>query len=128
MIGFDRVMVLIRTADCHNVVISEPFSYTTAKGEVITIGIGDQSDGASTPRLIWSIVPPFGPYWKAYVLHDHLYRYTQKTKDECDALLHEAMMSLGASKEFADTVWKGVQDGGQSSFDEDRKNQGGITK
>ena len=123
MSGFDRDMVLVRTSDGRNVSIQEPFSYTTEEGEVITVGVGDQSDGASTPRMIWSIVPPFGKCWKAYVLHDYLYRYTQKPKDECDRILHEAMITLGASNDFADCIWKAVQDGGNSAFKEDRKNQ-----
>ena len=118
-------MVNVDTADGRNVVVRVAFSYTRANGEVIMVVPGDQSDGASTPRFIWSIVPPFGKCWKAYVLHDALYRYSQRPKDECDAILYEAMISLGASVDFATAIWKAVQDGGQAAFDADRKNQGG---
>ena len=33
---------------------------------------GFVSDGASTPRLLWSIFPPVGRYFAAAVVHDYL--------------------------------------------------------
>lgn len=35
---------------------------------------GFESDGASVPRIFWSIYPPWGKYAEAAVLHDYHYR------------------------------------------------------
>ena len=37
----------------------------------VKIAAGFTSDGASVPRLLWRIFPPFGKYLEAAVVHDH---------------------------------------------------------
>jgi hypothetical protein len=39
-------------------------------GAVVTVPKGFKSDGASVPRAMWSIYPPFGKYLEAAVVHD----------------------------------------------------------
>lgn len=39
----------------------------------IIIPAGFTTDGASVPRLLWSIIPPHGLAFNASVLHDYLY-------------------------------------------------------
>jgi uncharacterized protein DUF1353 len=117
----------------------EKVVYSSRSGEQIVISVGAESDGASVPKELWAVAPPFGWYWRAAVLHDFLYRYTQRPKSECDALLLEAMdVLLGEiqSKSLGDKVehvlreaearafYEAVTLGGGCSFDEDRKNQG----
>lgn len=130
MNGFVPYEVLVRTRDGHHITLAEPLIYTARSGEVITIPPGADSDGASTPHIIWSVFPPFGRYWKPAILHDYLYRRDpqRRPKQECDALLLEAMLANGVDNPTAEVIYKGVVEGGQSSFDEDRKNQGGITQ
>lgn len=99
----------------------DSFSYTSKTGMVITVPVGATSDGASTPREIWSFIPPFGTYWMAAFLHDYLYRSTDLPKDVCDDLLKEAMEDLCVDWIERDEIFEGVHVGGQSSFDEDRK-------
>ena len=36
----------------------------------VTIPVGFASDGASVPRALWNIYPPFGEYLEAAVVHD----------------------------------------------------------
>ena len=36
----------------------------------ILVPVGFASDGASVPRILWSIYPPFGKYLEAAVVHD----------------------------------------------------------
>lgn len=33
------------------------------------------TDGATVPRLFWSLIPPWGRYGQAAILHDHLLQY-----------------------------------------------------
>jgi hypothetical protein len=121
--GFASTTLAVRTADGHNVVLLEPLVYVTKSGETITVPAGATSDGASTPRFLWPTIPPFGMYWLAAVLHDYLYRRTQKPKAECDNLLLEAMESLGVEKVLASAIYEGVNIGGQAAFDADRRAQ-----
>jgi hypothetical protein len=121
--GFQSKTIKVETSDGRNFVLLEPVVYVTGFGAHLTIPAGTTSDGASTPALIWSAVPPFGLYWPAAYLHDWLYRATLMPKPECDDLLKEAMLSLGVDSELVDVVYEGVKLGGQSAFDADRAAQ-----
>jgi hypothetical protein len=131
--GFDRLSIKVETGDGRNVCVLEPFYFTRKNGEVVAVGVGAESDGASTPRESWVVTPPFGWYWLATVLHDYLYRYTQRAKEECDAILLEALEWLAWLTENpllrearmieGRAMYDAVVLGGASSFEEDRKNQ-----
>lgn len=101
----------------------DAFTYTSKTGQVITVPVGSTSDGASTPREIWAMIPPFGTYWMAAFLHDYLYRSTDLPKNVCDDLLREAMEDLCVDWVERDAIFDGVALGGQCSFDADRKAQ-----
>lgn len=70
----------------------------------VTVPEGYLTDGASVPRLLWSLIPPWGKYGQAAVVHDLLCEYLQVvteagepaaiTRAECDALFLEAMQVL----------------------------------
>jgi hypothetical protein len=120
MKGFSTDTLKVETADGHNVVLLESFSYETKSGEVITVPMGTKSDGASTPKSIWNLIPPFGVYWKATFLHDYLYRNTERTRGECDSILLEAMEVLGTPLLERDTIYKAVAEFGNMAFQKDR--------
>ena len=126
MSGFSVNTLKVSTEDGRNFILLEPFTYTSLHGDSIIVPVGSESDGASTPPEIWPSIPPFGKYWKAAYLHDYLYRYTKYPKEYCDSILREAMICLGVNKIEVDVIYEGVNLGGQSSFDQDRKNQGGV--
>ena len=77
-------------------------------GAVITIPAGFITDFASSPRIFWSIVSPWGKYGKAAIVHDLLYHihgfiedrpngFTRwpVTRKEADDIFLEAMEVLG---------------------------------
>ncbi len=39
----------------------------------VRVPAGFRTDFASVPRLFWRILPPWGPYARAAVVHDYLY-------------------------------------------------------
>ncbi len=119
--GFDKNAINVRTGDGHNITLLEDLTYTAASGEVFTVPIGSTSDGASVPRELWNIFPPFGPYWLAAVFHDWLYRFSSVAKDRCDSLLLEAMLSLGVPQIDARTIYDAVKLFGAGSFNADRR-------
>lgn len=119
--GFKTPTVKVETADGRNVVLLEPMVYVTRSGEEIVVPAGATSDGASTPKLMWNLIPPFGVYWKAAVLHDFLYRCTDRPRPECDRLLLEAMESLNVETLERDAIYEGVREFGNLAFLSDRK-------
>jgi hypothetical protein len=119
--GFSEGALLVSTPDGRNFTLMSPFTYTTKAGEVITVPAGTESDGASTPRIGWNLLPPFGTYWMAAFLHDYLYRETEKAKADCDDIFYEAMDALGTDDEEARLIYEGVSLGGWAAFQADRK-------
>lgn len=73
----------------------------------VSVPRGYLVDGASVPRALWSIIPPWGAYGAATVVHDILCEYLSVTKDgkplkisreHADAILAEAMEVLGVNE------------------------------
>jgi hypothetical protein len=118
---FLQESLLVRTGDGQNFTLAEPLRYQTNAGTIITAPAGTTTDGASTPRATWPLLPPFGKYWLAAVLHDYLYRYTYLPQDYCDGILLEAMRSLGVPEATCLEIYDGVRVGGWTAIAEDRK-------
>lgn len=66
--------------------------------DVITVPGGTVTDLASTPRWIWSVLPPFGQYAKAAIVHDYLYQQAVGSKHYADRVFLEAMTVLGVPR------------------------------
>jgi len=116
---FPRPDLAVRTSDGRNVTLLEPLVYVHGDGIVTTIPAGSTSDGASTPQLSWSLgFSPFGIGWRAFVLHDFLYRKTWLPRDYCDASLLEALLELGEPN--AQIIYDAVRLGGRFAFNADR--------
>jgi hypothetical protein len=115
-----------KTSDGRNFELTASFTYLTDAGEQVVVPIGALSDGASTPPEVWNLIPPFGVYWPAAYMHDFLYRCTQRTKAECDALFDEAMKTLGTNPLVRLAIYHAVALAGQDAFDRDRKAQAAV--
>ncbi|MFJ2713254.1 DUF1353 domain-containing protein [Pseudomonas sp. NPDC087346] len=72
-------------------------------GEWVYVPAGYLTDGASVPRLFWSLLPPWGAYGQAAVVHDVVCEYLSITvngvprsitRKVCDEILFEAMAVL----------------------------------
>lgn len=81
-----------------NWTLNAPFSYDSSVGR-IDVPAGFVTDFASVPKLLWNVLPPFGRYGNAAIIHDYLYR-TQgyASKPVADAIFLEAMKALGVSR------------------------------
>lgn len=121
--GFSVEEVVTRSSDGHHFIIHETFYYTARDGSVDEITAGMGTDGASTPHILWPLLPPFGKYWRAVIRHDKDYRYTKLSRPECDARLLEAMEVIGICTLEDYLFYEAVRAGGQSAFDADRKAQ-----
>lgn len=87
-------------------------------GEPLTIPAGIESDGASVPRFLWWLYPPFGElYEPATWLHDHCYQHAEAfaggmTRGLADQLLYDGSVGLGFRRTGARNMWLGVRAGG----------------
>ena len=64
-------------------------------GLTIKVPKGFETDFASIPRIFWPILPPFGRYTKAAIIHDYLYGLEGCSRWLADAIFREAMCQLG---------------------------------
>ena len=78
---------------------------STGNREYIIVENGFDTDFASIPRIIWPILPPWGNYGKAAILHDRLYRYKEYTRKESDQIMKIAMEVLGVENWKINTIY-----------------------
>ncbi len=110
--------------------VEEPFEYRIGdetSSEVIIVPIGFVTDFASIPQIFWNILPPWGTYGKAAVIHDMLYKsqgiigkysYTRK---QCDQILLEAMTVLNVPKFTRWLIYNAVRWFGGAAWKTDAK-------
>lgn len=78
-------------------------------GDHISVPKGFVTDLASTPRIIWAFIPPFGLHAAAAVLHDYGYGVKDRSRSEYDRIFREAMLVLGVRKSKAYVMWLAVR-------------------
>ena len=74
--------------------VERPFRYYVGSedsNDFIDVPNGTITDFASVPRIFWTILPPYGEYTQAAVLHDYLYQTHLRSKKESDKIFLEAM-------------------------------------
>lgn len=89
-------LLLSPLGDGKTFILRKSFSYylENDKKTIITVPAGFDSDGASVPRLFWVVIPRWGRYGKAAILHDYLYRTKKYSRKQCDDIMLEAMCVL----------------------------------
>ncbi len=128
--GFQsRIVFAATNQDGRNWKLTQPMTYNTRDGRTFIVPVGASTDGASTPALAASLLPPTGDYWQSAVLHDAAYRNDLRlpdgskaslSKEESDLLLKEAMELSGVDPATAAVIYEGVHLGGAHAFKEDR--------
>lgn len=78
-------------------------------GDYVSVPLGFVTDLASTPRLIWSFIPPFGLHAAAAVLHDYGYGIKDRSRKEYDRIFRDAMLVLGVRTGKAYIMWLAVR-------------------
>lgn len=68
---------------------------------------GFVSDGATVPRILWSVFPPAGPYFWAAVLHDYLLK-TGHNRLDADKQFRLACIEEGVSTVVTNITFIGV--------------------
>ena len=94
MSQFTDVLLVSPVDDGKSWVLMRGFGYARGSedsGDVIEVPEGFITDFASVPRLIQWIVPRWGKYGNAAIIHDWLYWQQEMPRREADLILLEAM-------------------------------------
>jgi hypothetical protein len=86
----------------------EDFTVETSKGTII-IPKGFKTDLASSPRLAWIFIPPFGRYTLAAIVHDYLCEIKMFSRKENDVIFYEKMLDYGTYKWKAKIMYSSVR-------------------
>lgn len=76
MSDFTGPLTITQTANWREWIIETPLRYEIGglgTGRFIEVPVGFLTDGASIPRLLWWLLPTWGVYSRAAVVHDYLY-------------------------------------------------------
>lgn len=77
--------------------------------ECFVVPEGSRTDFASVPRpLVW-LIPRYGRYTRAAVLHDHLWRTGATSKADADGIFRRALRELGTSVARRWLMWAAVR-------------------
>lgn len=82
----------------------------------IIVKVGFVTDLASIPKLFWNILPPFGAYTAAAVVHDYLYQAHEHTRRHADAIFLAAMKELKVSRWKRALMHRAVWAFGRASY------------
>ena len=94
MSQFTDALVVSPLADGHTWVVLSEFAYHVGEegsADKIDVEIGFMTDFATVPWPVWVILPRWGKYGNATVIHDWLYWDQSRPRKEADEILFEAM-------------------------------------
>jgi len=120
MSAFTADLTITALADGHSWRTFDPVTYevgSEGSGNVITVPPGFETDGASVPRPLWWLLPTWGTYSRAAVIHDFLCRSLDDGKPDpqapdrktADAIFYEAMVVCGTGMTMRWVMWAAVR-------------------
>ncbi len=94
MSRFTNTLVVSPLADGKTWVLVRPFGYDMGQEEdanTVNVEAGFATDFASIPRVFWIVLPRWGKYGYAAVVHDWLYWRQDRSRATADRIMLEAM-------------------------------------
>lgn len=88
--------------------LAEPLVYH-GEEETFTVPAGYVTDFATIPRIAVWLIPRFGAYTKAAILHDYLLTDTDVASVDVDNLFRRALRELGVPPWRRTLMWTGVR-------------------
>ncbi|HSW80774.1 MAG TPA: DUF1353 domain-containing protein [Candidatus Saccharimonas sp.] len=102
--------IVVEEIDARRWRLIHPVVYKTGRHE-FTVPTGFKTDFASVPHAFIWLVPPYGKYTKAAILHDYLSRLPGFNRSRADAIFRRAMQELGVSFLRRWIMWAAVRAG-----------------
>jgi len=124
MSRFLNLLKVTPYGDGQNWCLLEDFSFergAEGSGLIITVPKLFITDFASVPRAFWNVIPPWGKYGFAAVIHDYLYYDQTLPKKDADEILMDGMEVLGVGTVERDIIYEAVSKAGQAAWDENTK-------
>lgn len=98
----------LRVVDDKEWELLAPLQYR-GRDEVFTVPAGSRTDLASVPALLTWLVPTYGRYTKAAILHDHLWRTGAVARADADGIFRRSMRELGVPILRRWVMWAAVR-------------------
>jgi hypothetical protein len=101
MSRFTKVLVVSPLSDGRTWVLREEFGYDLheeGSGDTVDVPVGFVTDFASVPRALWWLLPTWGRYGNAAVIHDFCYWDQSRGRCEADRIFWESMQVLGVRR------------------------------
>lgn len=115
MSRFTETLVVTPLPDGKNWILLFEFGYEVGhlgSGDIIDVPIGFHTDFTSVPRIFWVFLPRWGKYGNAAVIHDCLYWYQRRSRQESDDIFLEGMEVLEVGFLTRYSIYWGVRLGG----------------
>lgn len=97
-------------------ILIKEFSYATEQGVNYVVPVGFETDFATVPQIVQSIIPKIGTYTKATILHDYWYKTATNKKKWADNEFLKACIILGTPKWQAYLMYVGVRIFGKGNY------------
>lgn len=112
MSRFTNALVVSPLSDGKSWVIVGDFGYDIGEkdsGDRVDVSRGFVTDFASVPRGLWWVLPKWGVYGNAAVVHDWLYWQQETTRKRADEILREAMEVLEVPSLKKQAIYRAVR-------------------
>jgi len=100
--------VVVRQVDRRWWELREPLTYV-GRDETFVVPAWTRTDFASIPRLVVWLIPRYGIYTRAAILHDFLCQEEPVSRADADGIFRRALQELGVSVPQRWLMWAGVR-------------------
>ena len=113
-------LVAVLCASGRSAKLAKPFSVSLGDSSW-TVPADFVTDFASVPRCLWWIVPPWGRYFPAAVVHDWLYSTHDRPREDADRIFLMLMDALKIPTWRRRAMYIAVRLFGEHAWNESRK-------
>jgi hypothetical protein len=105
--------------------LTKPIAWEPNKGQEnhgkVSVPVGFVTDLASIPRVFWSMLRPDGDYAYPAIVHDYLYWFQTRSREESDTILKLGMEDFSIDSATIKTIYHAVRIGGAASWSENAR-------
>jgi hypothetical protein len=109
---FTEALVITPLADGKSWIIVGDFGYDVGavnSNDRVSVDKGFATDFASVPRVLWWVLPKWGVYGNAAVVHDWLYWHQDRDRKQSDDIMLEAMSVLNVPELTKQLIYRAVR-------------------
>ena len=116
---FPKMLRYQHIFDTRDIQVVEDFPVNSKTIGPFTVPAGFMSDGASVPRILWSVFPAYGKYLESAVPHDFGYVHLclKYPKEVIDKLFRELLEAQRIPEWKIKLMYRGVKLGGKGGWD-----------